>query len=769
MLVDSSFEPPRGLKMRKSLISSFFLIAFLIISGFWPQVQAKTTHLSLNFDLNDLRVEKKGNFDQIYLRNTDTFGKSGEPKLPAKVIQLIIPVEQEIASVKILDKKSQTIPGEFNIYPVQPELPLSQIYGNDEKVEFVPPDPQIYSSASEFPGILVEVISHGFLAGYHIAALAIYPVQYLPQEGKLTFVSQIELELIYQPSEKKPLSFSHRSRRVEEIYSKTVKEMVINPEETDLIPQRLLSPIQESEVEYVIITTSGFATSFQPLADWKTAKGVPAEIYTVDWITTNYSGVDTQEQLRNFIRDMYQNHGTIWVLLGGDVAYLPHRIAWAFYDEGGWNDEIPADYYYSDLDSNWNADGDTIYGEWDDEVDMYPDVFVGRFPADNLSQIFNFINKTLEYEVTPPLDYTLNILLTGEVLWGSPYTPGGVLKDYIDSAFIPDLFDSTITKLYQSLGNLNRNSFRDAFNSGQNIINHYGHGNVTGFGIGQDWWDTSDMSALINAPNHSVLYTLSCLSNAFDFSDCLGESFINNINGGGVTYIGNSRNGWAAPGNPTEGSAPKLDRRFFEELFVNGNYHVGKTLSHAKAYYASSAQSNQYLRWTLYALNLLGDPELPVWTNIPVQPVVSYPEKILTGTQIFEVLVENNETPVEQALVCLSNNPDLYLRETTSEQGIATFNFEASDTGEIYIVVTAHDCLPHQDTIPVLYYFPGDANGDTEVSIADVVFIVNYLFNSGEAPDPVERGDANCDGEVKIEDAVYLVNYLFKGGSEPCS
>ncbi len=755
--------------MRKSLVCLYFLISLFIISGFCIQVQAKTTYLSLNFDLNDLRFEKVGDFDQIFLKNTDVFGESGQPMLPAKLIRLIIPPDEDIQYIKILNKELITLPGSYNIYPIQPELPLSRIPSKDEEIEFVPPDPRIYNSNSEFPSKSVEVISHGFMAGYHIAVLAVYPVQYLPEEKKLSFLSQIELELIYQPSERKPLSFTQRSTKAKDVYSKAVRSLVINPEEIDLAPQKLLSPTLESEVEYVIITTSGFAPSFQPLADWKTKKGVPAEVYTVDWITSNYSGVDTQEKIRNFIRDMYQNHGTIWVLLGGDVDYVPHRIAWAFYDEGGWNDEIPADYYYSDLDSNWNADGDTIYGEWEDEVDMYPDVFVGRVPVDNLSQVFYFINKTLEYEITPPTDYTLNILLTGEVLWSSPYTPGGVLKDFIDSAYIPDRFDSTITKLYQSLGNLNLNSFRNAFNSGQNIINHYGHGNVTSFGIGQDSWNTGNMSALTNTPYHSILYTISCLSNAFDFSDCLGESFINNTNGGGVAYIGNSRYGWGAPGNPTEGSGPSLDKRFFEELFVNGTHHVGKTLSDAKAYYASSAQSNQYLRWTLYALNLLGDPELPVWTDIPKQPEINCPQKILTGTQNLQVTVKNGGTPVEQALVCLSDNPVLYLRELTSDQGIASFNFEASDTGEIYFVVTAKDCLPYQDTIFVLNYFPGDANGDKQVSIADVVFIVNYLFRSGESSDPVERGDADCDGEVKIADAVYLVNYLFKGGSEPCS
>jgi len=505
------------------------------------------------------------------------------------------------------------------------------------------------------------------------------------------------------------------------------------------------------------------------LARWKTEKGVPAEIYTVEWITSYYSGLDAQEKIRSFITDMYQNHGTVWVFLGGDADYVPFRKTFAFTSDGNWNDTIPADLYYSDLDGSWDGDGDGVYGEYTDSVDMYPDLFVGRAPVDNIAQVFYFVDKTLEYEVMPPTDYMLNILLTAEILWTNPYTPGGVLKDYIDDAYIPERFDSTITKLYESEGTLSRTSFRNALNSGQNIVNHYGHGNVGGFSVGYDWWSSSNMSALTNAPRHSVLYTISCLSAAFDFSDCCGEYFINNTNGGGVAYVGNSRYGWGSPGNPTQGSGPQLDKRFFMELFVYNAYQAGKTLANSKAAYASLAQSNKYLRWTLYALNLLGDPELPIWTDAPEEPVVTYPKKILTGSQNMDVQVENGETPVEQALVCLNSNPDIYLRELTSELGIATFNFEASDTGEICIIVTAQGCLPHQNTIQVVNYFAGDANGDAEVTVADVVFVVNYLFNNGEAPDPVERGDADCDEEVSIADAVYVINYLFRGGSEPCS
>jgi PKD repeat protein len=64
-------------------------------------------------------------------------------------------------------------------------------------------------------------------------------------------------------------------------------------------------------------------------------------------------------------------------------------------------------------------------------------------------------------------------------------------------------------------------------------------------------------------------------------------------------------------------------------------------------------------------------------------------------------------------------------------------------------------------------YVPGDANGDGSIDLADAVYLVNYLFIGGPAPDPLDAGDANCDGEVDIADAVYLVNYLFIGGPPP--
>ena len=66
------------------------------------------------------------------------------------------------------------------------------------------------------------------------------------------------------------------------------------------------------------------------------------------------------------------------------------------------------------------------------------------------------------------------------------------------------------------------------------------------------------------------------------------------------------------------------------------------------------------------------------------------------------------------------------------------------------------------------YYLTGDLTGDGEVDIADVIYLINYLFIGAPPPDPLFLGDVDCDDLVNIGDVVYLINYLFLGGPEPC-
>ncbi|MFH0817608.1 MAG: dockerin type I repeat-containing protein, partial [Candidatus Micrarchaeota archaeon] len=64
-------------------------------------------------------------------------------------------------------------------------------------------------------------------------------------------------------------------------------------------------------------------------------------------------------------------------------------------------------------------------------------------------------------------------------------------------------------------------------------------------------------------------------------------------------------------------------------------------------------------------------------------------------------------------------------------------------------------------------YVCGDADGSGQIDISDAVFLVEYIFDNGTAPNPLASGDANGDETVNISDAVYLINYIFSGGPAP--
>lgn len=70
-------------------------------------------------------------------------------------------------------------------------------------------------------------------------------------------------------------------------------------------------------------------------------------------------------------------------------------------------------------------------------------------------------------------------------------------------------------------------------------------------------------------------------------------------------------------------------------------------------------------------------------------------------------------------------------------------------------------------TTPVCSEKSGDANGDSQVSLTDIIFIASYFFNKKPVPIPLCRGDFNGDGRVNFTDIFYGINYIFKGGVPP--
>lgn len=63
----------------------------------------------------------------------------------------------------------------------------------------------------------------------------------------------------------------------------------------------------------------------------------------------------------------------------------------------------------------------------------------------------------------------------------------------------------------------------------------------------------------------------------------------------------------------------------------------------------------------------------------------------------------------------------------------------------------------------------GDADSDRDIDLGDAVFLLNYLFRSGQAPPLLEAADLNCDELIDLADVIVLLNYLFREGPLPCA
>ncbi len=61
----------------------------------------------------------------------------------------------------------------------------------------------------------------------------------------------------------------------------------------------------------------------------------------------------------------------------------------------------------------------------------------------------------------------------------------------------------------------------------------------------------------------------------------------------------------------------------------------------------------------------------------------------------------------------------------------------------------------------------GEVNQDNAVNLADIQYVLNFLFVEGPDPDCMKSADLNDDGSVNIADAISGLDYLFNGGTEP--
>jgi hypothetical protein len=623
----------------------------------------------VEYSFSDLQISRLDGHTEIMLPDCEPTSEPGAPQLLRHSVFVPIPAGARATGLRVIRQQGHELSGEYNPPIVQP--PAITMVG--VKPRMVDPDPAIMTSAQPWPPMTIEFAGQGKLEGRDVAIVSIWPVHYSPLTRKLSLLTDVEFAVEYSTAPMLPPSVAH-------------------------LPFG-------GGFEYLIVTTPDLDSAFMPLMVLKSIKGIRPALRDVGWIEANYPGRDPAERLRNYIKLCYADSGLKWVLLGGDVNIVPVRYAYAMACSANIaprEDSLPCDLYYSDLDGDWDRNGNNLFGEVADSVDLFPDVYVGRAPVENASEAQTFVGKLLTYEYEPPGDYENTALFCGEVLWQNPYTDQGVAKNWIDDQYLPPRFDP-VHKLYQSQGTENLDTTIAELNQGRGFFNHDGHGWYDAMSVGgsPNYLRREDMDALSGAPRFGICYSIGCWTTAFDF-DAVAEHYVTAPNGGGVAFIGNSSYGWGAPGNPRFGYSDRFDAEFYHQVFAESVMEIGKALAMDKVHFIPYSREANVYRWHQYQLNLLGDPEMPVWTDRPRRLVIDVPSRIPVGSTVLHVTVRDSLTgrPVPNALVCAYQSD--YVTGRTDVTGGVSLDVTFTSGGLAVVTVSAGNYRLKQAQVPIV-------------------------------------------------------------------
>ena len=700
--------------MRLRSFASFVLgVLFLTASSAHA---ASVIEHQFTLDPAAVKVTQRGGFASVDVKGGMREFAPGRPDLPWLSERIDLPVGARVTAIEVIDVATTPIAEGVQLQPS-----ISPSPGLGDVVRSQPDD--LYFTGNAFqPARLAELGVQGGQRGRSVAYLRWSPVRWSPASGRLEQVTSLRVRLTLESGAEPPVKRERIVREWEdELPVMSAKEAATvlrsaTPEGKQQAepfrPQQIPS-VLGSPVAYLIITSDAMAPAFQQLADWKTQSGVPAVVRTVSFITQQYPyGVDDAHRVRMFIKDAYSRWGTKWVLLAGDTDVIPERLARTLFYGG---ESIASDLYFQCLDGNWNADGDSLYGEGyadvedvGDLVDLLPEVYVGRAPVSTPADAQIFVNKTLQYTKTPVGGYESRYLAFAEVLFPQEWQPGQ--ETSLDGAeLIEELLpifdqrpDLPLRRLYQNFTDVrwrpgsmleSRQAVIDSMNRGYNLAIHIGHGYRNIMSVGDASLVNADAANLSNGNKLINLYAINCTSNAIDFP-CIGEAFIKNPNGGAVTNVGSTRFDF-----PTAGRAYQAEYfRLFLEDSVNA---VGELTARQKLPFIAFSNYDGVNRWTQMTLLMLGDPELRMWSGNWRTLTVAHPASVAISDSQFTVNVSIGGVPLYGARVVAFRSGDEYRVATTNGAGNAVLPFRPDSLGTFLLTVTAFNSKPYQATLNI--------------------------------------------------------------------
>ncbi len=461
----------------------------------------------------------------------------GEPSLPQIGKLISMPIDSDIrvsvrdAVVQEIDLKAQGIM--LPIMPTQPSISKS-VDAASVPFEF---NENLYSVDNFYQLETATAVVKGIMRSQQLGLVNVSPFEYNPVSGKLRVYTSLVVDVYFIGGD------DFRTEQLQERYYSPfyegIYEKVINYESP--IKDGMRDDLTKYPVKYLIISHRMFEAQLAPFIEWKTKKGFNVQVAYTDVIGT------TSTAIKNYIQSVYnaaeppEDPAPSFVLFVGDVAQIP-----PFDGE--------SDYHVTDL----------YFCEF--TGDDLPEIYYGRFSAQNTTQLQPQIDKTLEYEqyLMPDPSYLAEVTLVSGVDGTYAATHGNGQINYGTTYYFNAAHGITPNVWLYPASDASgaASAIIQTVSDGVSLYNYTAHCGHTGHS--DPSFMVSDLSGLQNYSKYLLGIGNCCQSNTFDESTpCFGEAFLQIQGKGGIGYIGGSNSTywyedyyWGVGYGPVVGTGP---------------------------------------------------------------------------------------------------------------------------------------------------------------------------------------------------------------------
>jgi hypothetical protein len=589
-------------------ILSIVVVGILVLSGLGAVALASenTKEKIVSVAFSQPIINEQNQYATVSMDETNSnLMRQNKPMLPSYIETFTFPFGTEIISVSCTPNNVYQKTISKNIIPTPVPVLAG---GNAENTQ----DPTSYNT-DPYPNAWFEYDVGSGLNGLDhcvFVKVNVFPVQYNPAENIISWTDDIEITVNYkEPTQ--PVLFA-------------------------------------DQYALVVLGPSDFSSNIAPLITHKNNHGVTAKFVSLDDVYAGtyfpVQGRDNQEKIKYFIKNAIESWGTSYVLLVGSMLKFPVRETHvkAATDD---TELFISDLYYADIYNktgsfcSWDSNGNNVFGEYDwgtshltDDVDLYPDVYLGRLACVNTNEVNTVVNKIINYETSEAYtqDWFTNLVAVG----GDSFEDDQNINEgeYVNDAII-NIMDGFIpNRIWASNGRLGgalptgAQEISSAINAGAGFVDFSGHGNTMLWGthphLDYSTWIPTPLGAYYNSPHVSgltngeklpiVLLGGCSLSKFNTDADCVGWAFLLNPNGGGIGTFGATGLGWAYTGaSVTQGLIEKMSVNIFKAYKQQGAATFGEMWAKSiNKYIFTNMEGVDYK--TLEEWQPLGDPSLAI-------------------------------------------------------------------------------------------------------------------------------------------------------------